>query len=679
MPAPGLIAMLLMGLANAGLNTKANKDAGFEGTDMLFASDEQRKEKLKANTELRKEDMKTATTTLDKLRESGDVEGMQNFIPYMLQKKYIDQATAEANLGMAKKNKAQMDMPMQFIQSLFGAALGQGQGQTGQQGASQGQSPKTPGFSNPQGSAIVQPQSGSSVTGLPDSIEKVPYIDLFKKYSQQYNVPLPVALALGHAESEGFKADAKSPTGVVGVMQVTKGTMKRNGFDPAVHDRTNPEVSIHSGIKELARLRDQDGVDLNNIQQVVMGYTTPEGGATPKYVKKVADRYNHFNTIAGEGGQSAQQSPFPLVQRFPDMNNMPPMQQFVLDNVARTLQISINPQGKMDLKFNPFAAPSVDEQTATLLSSMPVDQRNAILMGALAAKAGKQEIREMKVDENTGWLNMHTFNPVDQTSKVVPLWKTGQTPMEKANLEVETAGRKETVGVVGKEKGLQQVQSGTAGLPQTQAQRENTKLQETLKSPDDKFVLDLGDVVGISGRIEDGFEVIKQFAGLDSTGKLNTDNVPTGPFEALSQKFQKVGIGDEDTGIVRERLTALSSDVVSLMYAISGKQVSDKEQEKLEALNQAINLSPHIYLTRMVDVLDMIERKAQGKQQVMKAANQDTRAVDEAIKHVGTLRSNVFSSLPEKYEKLLRPKKGKTGNDATINARKLYETLEGGK
>lgn len=64
--------------------------------------------------------------------------------------------------------------------------------------------------------------------------------------AEQQGVPADLALAVSYHESEGFNSCAGSSTGVVGPMQLTKGTAKSLGYDRDVN-----EQNIQGGVAVL--------------------------------------------------------------------------------------------------------------------------------------------------------------------------------------------------------------------------------------------------------------------------------------------------------------------------------------------------------------------------------------------------------------------------------------------
>jgi membrane-bound lytic murein transglycosylase F len=71
---------------------------------------------------------------------------------------------------------------------------------------------------------------------------------MFRKYAKQYDLDWRMLVALGYQESL-LKADAKSSTGVRGLMMLTRKTAKEMG----IKNRLDPESSIKGGAKYFAQ------------------------------------------------------------------------------------------------------------------------------------------------------------------------------------------------------------------------------------------------------------------------------------------------------------------------------------------------------------------------------------------------------------------------------------------
>jgi membrane-bound lytic murein transglycosylase MltF len=77
-------------------------------------------------------------------------------------------------------------------------------------------------------------------------------VELFRKYSDQYNVDFLLMAAQGFQES-GLNQDAKSPVGAIGIMQV----MPATGAELKVGDITVLEPNVHAGVKYMRFMIDQ--------------------------------------------------------------------------------------------------------------------------------------------------------------------------------------------------------------------------------------------------------------------------------------------------------------------------------------------------------------------------------------------------------------------------------------
>ncbi len=81
--------------------------------------------------------------------------------------------------------------------------------------------------------------------------ERFPRYDaLFLEAAREYDLPYTLLAAQGYQESH-WNAQARSPTGVRGIMMLTRNTAREMG----VTDRLDPGQSIHGGAKYLARMK----------------------------------------------------------------------------------------------------------------------------------------------------------------------------------------------------------------------------------------------------------------------------------------------------------------------------------------------------------------------------------------------------------------------------------------
>lgn len=76
------------------------------------------------------------------------------------------------------------------------------------------------------------------------------YRDYFREAAEQYDLPFTLLAAQGYQESH-WNARAKSPTGVRGIMMLTRNTAEAMG----VENRLDPRQSIFGGAKYLARMK----------------------------------------------------------------------------------------------------------------------------------------------------------------------------------------------------------------------------------------------------------------------------------------------------------------------------------------------------------------------------------------------------------------------------------------
>jgi soluble lytic murein transglycosylase-like protein len=91
---------------------------------------------------------------------------------------------------------------------------------------------------------------------------------LIVEEAQRHGIEPALALALARQES-GFRPDAVSPTGVVGLYQVTVPTGLRYG--QTAQTRTDPRVSARAGLAYLVDLLRQTG----DVRQALSRYGDP--------------------------------------------------------------------------------------------------------------------------------------------------------------------------------------------------------------------------------------------------------------------------------------------------------------------------------------------------------------------------------------------------------------------
>jgi membrane-bound lytic murein transglycosylase F len=74
----------------------------------------------------------------------------------------------------------------------------------------------------------------------------------FRQAAEKYDLPFALLAAQGYQESH-WRPDARSPTGVRGIMMLTRTTAKSLG----VGNRLDPRQSIFGGAKYLARMKER--------------------------------------------------------------------------------------------------------------------------------------------------------------------------------------------------------------------------------------------------------------------------------------------------------------------------------------------------------------------------------------------------------------------------------------
>lgn len=116
-------------------------------------------------------------------------------------------------------------------------------------------------------------------------------VELIKHYAEKHNVPVGLALAVAHAES-GISTCSGSPTGVKGVMQLTKKTGRGMGFDRDIN-----EENIEGGVKYLGMGVNKCGAtDYGCLASWYNGSTAAE---QRNWSGKVGRNHTWFNAYAG--------------------------------------------------------------------------------------------------------------------------------------------------------------------------------------------------------------------------------------------------------------------------------------------------------------------------------------------------------------------------------------------
>lgn len=129
-----------------------------------------------------------------------------------------------------------------------------------------------------------------------------------KYYAQKYNVPVGLALSVAHAES-GISTCSGSPTGVKGVMQVTKATGASMGFDRDIN-----EENIEAGVKYLGMGVSKCGA--TNFTCLASWYNGSTAAEQAGWANNVARNHNWFTAYAG--GSSIEEISSPSFKTYID-------------------------------------------------------------------------------------------------------------------------------------------------------------------------------------------------------------------------------------------------------------------------------------------------------------------------------------------------------------------------
>lgn len=130
--------------------------------------------------------------------------------------------------------------------------------------------------------------------------------DIFRRAAETYDVPVNLLLAIGKTES-GFNANAVSPAGAQGVMQLMPGTARGLG----VTDPLNAEQNIMGGAKYISQmLSAYDG----DISLALAGYNAGMGNVQ-KYggVPPFKETQNYIQKVTGYMGDAGLSAPSGLI------------------------------------------------------------------------------------------------------------------------------------------------------------------------------------------------------------------------------------------------------------------------------------------------------------------------------------------------------------------------------
>ncbi len=99
---------------------------------------------------------------------------------------------------------------------------------------------------------LVNTKFAKSATSEAERLKFMELVELFKKYSDQYQMDFLLLAAQGYQES-GLNQNAKSQVGAIGVMQV----MPATGKELNVGDIHDVENKIHAGVKYMRFMIDR--------------------------------------------------------------------------------------------------------------------------------------------------------------------------------------------------------------------------------------------------------------------------------------------------------------------------------------------------------------------------------------------------------------------------------------
>lgn len=230
-------------------------------------------------------------------------------------------------------------------------------------------------------------------------------VELIKHYAEKYNVPVGLALSVAHAES-GISTCSGSPTGVKGVMQLTKRTGKGMGFDRDIN-----EENIEGGVKYLGMGVNKCGsTDYACLASWYNGSTAAE---QKNWAGKVGRNHGWFNSFAG--GSNIEDISSPSYKSYVDYG-------------------SGATHGS-----NSAAAGAVDRAVSGIDASTARVQEAGRRIEALSSSVGASEIYQDAWDDNTQARAVNTellnnlitarnlFNELLQARMQVNLSKTSET------------------------------------------------------------------------------------------------------------------------------------------------------------------------------------------------------------------------------------------------------------
>ncbi|WP_051440656.1 transglycosylase SLT domain-containing protein [Ensifer aridi] len=192
-------------------------------------------------------------------------------------------------------------------------------------------------------------------------------VELIKHYAEKYDVPVGLALAVAHAES-GISTCSGSPTGVKGVMQLTKRTGRNMGFDRDIN-----EENIEGGVKYLGLGVNKCGsTDYACLASWYNGSTEAE---QKNWAGKVGRNHAWFNAYAG--GSNIEEISSPTFKSYVDYGS------------------------QATRSANSAAVGAVDRASSGIDASTARVQEANRRIDALSSSVGASEIYQDAWDDNT--------------------------------------------------------------------------------------------------------------------------------------------------------------------------------------------------------------------------------------------------------------------------------------
>ncbi|MCA1371051.1 lytic transglycosylase domain-containing protein [Bradyrhizobium sp. BRP14] len=192
-------------------------------------------------------------------------------------------------------------------------------------------------------------------------------VELIKHYAEKYNVPVGLALAVAHAES-GISTCSGSPTGVKGVMQLTKRTGNNMGFDRDIN-----EENIEGGVKYLGLGVNKCGsTDYACLASWYNGSTEAE---QKNWAGKVGRNHSWFNAYAGGSNIEEIASP--------------------------SFKTTVDYGSEATRSANSAAVSAVDRASSGIDASTARVQETSRRIDALSSSVGASEIYQDAWDDNT--------------------------------------------------------------------------------------------------------------------------------------------------------------------------------------------------------------------------------------------------------------------------------------